>query len=338
MNDSKLSKKIDVDKIQCLVCPRKCILKNHQLGHCQARKNSDGQIAPLTYGRPCGLSMDPIEKKPLYHFYPGSSILSFGTFGCNLDCHFCQNHHLSNPPPDHYKNTPVTTPADIVQLAQNYHTKLVAFTYNEPIIFYEFAQDVSRYAKIANIKTVAVSNGYISDEARPGFFSFIDAANIDLKSFSDSFYKKYCNAHLDPVLDTLKYIVHHTKVWLEITTLIIPGLNDSTKELEEMVAWIADNLGYNVPIHFSAFHPAHKMLNINNTPPATLLKAQEIALKHGLRYVYTGNIFNPPGQHTVCHHCHQVIIERENYLIKQFHVNSLAQCNFCQTPCAGVFI
>ncbi|OFZ46557.1 MAG: AmmeMemoRadiSam system radical SAM enzyme [Bdellovibrionales bacterium RIFOXYB1_FULL_37_110] len=337
MNDQKFSKKIDVDKIQCLVCPRKCILKNQQLGHCQARKNSDGQITPLTYARPCGLSMDPIEKKPLYHFYPGSSILSFGTFGCNLDCHFCQNHHLSNPPPDHYKTTPVTNPTDIIQLAKNYHTKLVAFTYNEPIIFFEFAQSVSRHAKIADIKTVAVSNGYISDEARPGFFSFLDAANIDLKSFSEAFYKQYCNAHLEPVLETLKYVVKNTKVWTEITTLIIPGLNDSTKELEKMTDWIANNLGAHVPLHFSAFHPAHKMLNHQMTPPTTLKKAREIALKNGLQYVYTGNIQNPAGQHTYCHNCHQIIIERENYLIKQLHLNSSGLCTFCQTQCAGVF-
>jgi len=337
MNEQKLSKKIDMDKMQCLVCPRKCILKNYQLGYCQARKNSDGQISPVTYGRPCGLSIDPIEKKPLYHFYPGTSILSFGTYGCNFDCHFCQNHHLTNPPPDHYINTPVTNPADIIQLAKNYHTKFVAFTYNEPIIFFEFAQDVSRYAHRAGIKTVAVSNGYISDYARPAFFSFLDATNIDLKSFSDSFYKKYCNAHLEPVLETLKYLVNHTTVWVEITTLIIPGLNDSTKELEGMTDWIANHLGPHIPIHFSAFHPAHKMLNIKNTPATTLLKARDIALKNGLRYVYTGNIHNPLGQHTYCHHCQQIIIGRDNHLITQFHLNSLAQCNFCQTTCSGIF-
>lgn len=328
--------KTDDQHIRCTLCPRHCSLGVGQRGFCFVRQNIDGQMILTTYGRSSGFCIDPIEKKPLNHFYPGTSVLSFGTAGCNLGCKFCQNWDISKSK-EFDRLTDQASPRAIASAAKQYGCTSVAFTYNDPVIFAEYAIDIAAACREQGIKTVAVTAGYISQEARPEFYQAMDAANVDLKSFSERFYDKITSGHLQPVLDTLIYIKKKTKVWLEITTLLIPGENDSESEIHAMCEWIAIHLGLDVPLHFTAFHPDFKMLDKIPTPEMTLKRARHIALSKGLHYVYTGNIYDPKGGSTYCHNCKKVLIQRDRYEVGEYNLSRLNHCSFCDASCAGHF-
>jgi len=327
---------IDDGRIQCDLCPRDCKLHEGQRGACFVRKREDDQIVLTTYGRSSGFCIDPIEKKPLNHFYPGSSVLSFGTAGCNLACKFCQNWDISKSR-DMDRLMDQASPEAIAIAAEKHGCKSVAFTYNDPVIFAEYAMDTADACHAHGIKTVAVTAGYIREQARRDFFAKIDAANVDLKAFTDDFYYRLTGAHLQPVLDTLIYLKHETDVWFEITTLLIPGKNDSDEELSAMCQWIKKELGPDIPLHFTAFHPDHKMPDIPATPPATLIRARDIALKQGLHYVYTGNVHNIEGDTTFCSGCHTPLIVRDWYQIQQYRLDKEAHCPACGFQLAGRF-
>jgi pyruvate formate lyase activating enzyme len=327
---------LDDGRVQCDVCPRACKLKDGQRGVCFVRANENDQIVLTSYGRSSGYCIDPIEKKPLNHFLPGTPVLSFGTAGCNLACKFCQNWDIS-------KSREMDTLADaaqpelIAQVADELGCRSVAFTYNDPVIFMEYAIDVAEACRERGIRSVAVSAGYICPEPRIEFYRHMDAANIDLKAFSERFYWKITGAHLQPVLDTLVYLKHETDVWFEITTLLIPGENDDPKELDAITRWVADELGVDVPLHFTAFHPDWKMLDCEHTPQATLNRAREIGLANGLRYVYTGNVHDPSGSSTYCHNCGTCLIGRDWYVLSDWQVDAWGRCANCGTVCSGVF-
>jgi len=327
---------IEDGRMQCDLCPRDCKLHEGQRGACFVRMRQGDQMILTTYGRSSGFCIDPIEKKPLNHFYPGSSVLSFGTAGCNLACKFCQNWDISKSR-DMDRLMDQASPETIAIAAEKNGCKSVAFTYNDPVIFAEYAMDTADACHERAIKTVAVTAGYIHEKARRDFFSKIDAANVDLKAFTDNFYYKLTGAHLQPVLDTLLYLKHETEVWLEITTLLIPGKNDSAEELTALSKWIKKELGPDVPLHFSAFHPDYKMPDIPATPPATLVRARDIALKEGLHYVYTGNVHNIEGDTTFCADCHSPLIIRDWYQIKQYRLGKDGRCPDCAAALAGRF-
>ena len=321
--------------IQCDLCPRQCSLSEGQIGFCGVRTCQNSNIVSLSYGQTTGFAVDPIEKKPLNHFYPGSKILSFGSIGCNLSCRFCQNATTAQSR-DRSLLTASATPDDIVRLAKQRQCESVAFTYNEPIISAEYVQDIAVACRSAGLKTAAVSNGFISETRRSAFFDSVDAANIDLKSFSETFYRDYCGGELEPVKETLRYLAKsHT--WLEVTTLLIPTLNDSDQEIGELCDWFARYLGREVPLHFSAFHPANKLLTLPSTPPQTLFRPREIALSSGLRYVYTGNIDDPAGQSTYCPQCQQTVIFRSRYTVDEYEIDEESCCKYCGQSIAGVF-
>lgn len=324
------------NKIKCTVCPRECNLAEGQRGFCHVRQNLNGNITLTSFGYTTGLNIDPIEKKPLYHFYPGSDVLSFGTIGCNMGCLFCQNYHTSKAKVDP-QLLERRLPQEIAELALRKGCKSVAFTYNDPVTFLEYAIETAKECKKRGIKTVAVTAGYINPEPRKEFFKYIDATNIDLKGFSEKFYKKNCLAHLEPILDTIKYVKKETDTWLELTTLLIDGENTLEKEIETQVNWILDNIGDSVPLHFSAFHPCYKFSDRKPTLPETLFKAYEIATKAGLRYVYLGNIANTQTSTTYCHNCKNKIIERNSYFITQYKLDEKGHCKFCKAKCEGVF-
>ena len=328
--------KLPDGRVQCDLCPRFCQLREGKRGACYVRMNHQGEIVLTTYGRSSGFCIDPIEKKPLNHFLPGSSVLSFGTAGCNLSCDFCQNWHISKSR-DWDTLTDQASPKQLADAAVRYDCQSVAFTYNDPVIFMEYAIDIAKQCHKVGVKTVAVTAGYICDQPRVEFFKHMDAANVDLKGFTEDFYRHICHGHLQPVLDTLLYLKHHTSVWFEITTLLIPGENDSEEEIDAMTLWILKNLGPDVPLHFTAFHPDFKMLDKIPTPPATLFRAREIALRNGLHYVYTGNIFDSEGSSTYCHKCGAKLIERNWYDLGKFDLSDDFCCPHCQTPLAGVF-
>ncbi len=327
---------LDDGRIQCDVCPRYCKLKDGQRGLCFVRAREDDRIVLTTYGRSSGFCVDPIEKKPLNHFLPGSSVLSFGTAGCNLACKFCQNWDIS-------KSREIDTLADqaspetIARAAKRLGCKSVAFTYNDPVIFLEYAIDVAQACREEGIHPVAVTAGYICDEPRREFYRYMDAANVDLKAFTEDFYGKICAAHLRPVQDTLVYLKHETDVWFEITTLLIPGENDSDEEIRQESQWIMENLGPDVPLHFTAFHPDWKMLDKPHTPPRTLTRARRIAREAGLHYVYTGNVHDKQGGSTYCHHCGGTLIGRDWYVLSTWNLSAQGHCLECGTPCSGVF-
>ena len=322
--------------LKCEVCPRVCILKEGQRGFCHIRQNLNGEIILTSYGYTTGLAIDPIEKKPLYHFLPSSKVLSFGTLGCNMGCMFCQNWHISKSKEDTSLLQKVA-PAEIARIAKDYDCKSIAFTYNDPVIFLEYAIDTAKEAHKLGIKTIAVTAGYINKGARKDLFEHIDAANVDLKSFSEKFYRKNCLASLEPVLDTLKYIKQKTNTFLEITTLLIEGENDSDEEIKKECEWIKNNLGENTPIHFSAFHPSYKFLDYPGTKAQTLLKARDIAVNTGLNYVYTGNIQNTGTSSTYCKNCKNMIIKRNGFMVEELYIDGEGKCAFCKTPCDGVF-
>ncbi len=299
--------------IECYLCPRRCIIADRSYGVCNVRKNVDNTLYTIVYGHPVAVHVDPIEKKPLYHFYPGSQIFSVGTVGCNLLCEFCQNWDIARAKPDDTQMHNIS-PEKIIDMAQKSNCIGIAFTYNEPTIFGEYVLDIATLAHQSGLKTVMVTNGYITPEAIDDIYPFIDAANIDLKSFSNEFYRQYCKGELQPVLDALQRI-RDLGTFIEITTLIIPGKNDSDSELDHLTRWIVDNLGTDVPVHFSAFHPDYKMRKLSRTPKETLDKARKIAIRNGLRYVYEGNVLVENEDNTYCYHCGRLLIERRSFSI-----------------------
>ncbi len=303
---------------------------------CFVRANRGGEVVLTTYGRSSGYCVDPIEKKPLNHFLPGTPVLSFGTAGCNLACKFCQNWDIS-------KSRETDTLADqaapdrIARAAKALGCASVAYTYNDPVIFMEYAIDVAQACREYGIKSVAVTAGYICPEPRAELYRYMDAANVDLKGFSERFYWKICGGHLQPVLDTLEYLKHETRVWFENTTLLIPGENDSEQEIDAMTRWVVENLGPEVPMHFTAFHPDWKMLDKAHTPPATLTRARDIALRNGVRYAYTGNVHDKAGGSTYCHRCGTTLIGRDWYTLSDWNLGTGGRCAACGMPCPGVF-
>ena len=323
-------------RIQCDVCPRECKIHEGQRGLCFVRANVGGAMVLTTYGRSSGFCADPIEKKPLNHFLPGTPVLSFGTAGCNLTCKFCQNWNISKAR-QFDKLADRATPEMIVAAAEQTGCRSVAFTYNDPVIFLEYAVDVAQACRERGIKTVAVTAGYISEAPRTEFYRHMDAANVDLKAFTEEFYKGLCSSRLASVLETLKYLKHETDVWFEITNLVIPGHNDGDAEFEEMTQWVVENLGSDVPLHFSCFHPDWKMTDTPNTPPDTVKRARRIALKNGVRHAYTGNTHDAEGGSTYCHGCGAVLIGRDWYELSTWNLTGDGKCTKCGTACVGVF-
>jgi pyruvate formate lyase activating enzyme len=324
-------------RVQCDVCPRACKMQEGQRGLCFVRGRVDDEVVLLTYGRSSGYCVDPIEKKPLSHFYPGTSVLSFGTAGCNLACRFCQNWDIS-------KSKEMDTLADaaspeaIARAAVELGCSSVAFTYNDPTIFLEYAIDVADACHEVGVKAVAVTAGYILPEPRRDFYAHLDAANVDLKGFTEEFYKRVCIGHLDPVLETLEYLRHETDVWFEITTLLIPERNDSDEELDQLTSWVAEHLGPDVPLHFTAFHPDFKMLDVAATPASTLRRARDWGIRNGLHYVYVGNVHDVEGASTYCPGCGIRVIERDWHELGEWKLTAEGRCTGCDTPIPGRFL
>ncbi len=323
-------------RIQCDVCPRECKLSAGQRGLCFVRAALGGQIVLASYGKSSGFCVDPVEKKPLNHFLPGTPILSFGTAGCNLACSFCQNWDISKSR-EMEKLSASASPQTIARAAAELGCRSVAFTYNDPVIFHEYAIDIADACHEQGIKAVAVTAGYVNPAPRAEFYRHMDAANVDLKAFTEDFYWKVTKGHLQPVLDTLRYLKHETKVWFEITTLLIPGENDSAAEIEAMTQWIMEHLGPDVPLHFTAFHPDYRMRDKTNTPHQTLIEARRIATKNGLRYVYVGNVNDLGRQSTYCSCCGERLIGRDWYRLSEWRLDPSGACLSCGTKLAGVF-
>ncbi len=327
---------LDDGRVECTVCPRACRLRERQRGLCFVRAREGEQIVLTSYGRSSGFCIDPIEKKPLHHFLPGTPVLSFGTAGCNLGCRFCQNWDISKSRETDTLAS-AASPETIAAEAARRGCRSIAFTYNDPTVFLEYAADCAEAARELGLKTVAVSAGYINPAPRAELYAHMDAANIDLKAFTEGFYEKIAFASLAAVLDTLRYLVHETDVWTEITTLLIPGHNDSDAEITAECEWIAEHLGPDVPLHFTAFHPDFKMRDVPPTPPSTLKRARAIAVGAGLRYVYTGNIRDPAGQTTHCQGCGEALVVRDRYRIDRYALSDSGQCAFCGVKLPGVY-
>ena len=321
-------------RLRCELCPRFCTLREGQRGFCFVREARGGEIVLTSYGRASGFCIDPIEKKPLNHFLPGTSVLSFGTAGCNLGCRFCQNWDISKARKTD-RLSDYATPDQIAAAAVDAGCRSIAFTYNDPVIFAEFAIDCAAAAKARGLFSVAVTAGYITEGAREAFFAPLDAVNIDLKSFSESFYKKLCFASLGPVLNTLAWVKQHTDTWLEVTTLLIPGENDSIDEIDQLVEWFGETLGNETPLHLTAFHPDYKLTDRKATPPETLARARERALEAGLKHVYTGNVHDRDGQSTYCAGCGALLIERNWYQLGAWHLDEAGRCRECGHLLAG---
>jgi pyruvate formate lyase activating enzyme len=323
-------------RVQCDLCPRFCKLREGQQGMCFVRARQGDAIVLTTYGRSSGFCIDPVEKKPLNHFLPGTPTLSFGTAGCNLACSFCQNWDISKSREVETLSADAT-PEAIARAAVETGCRSVAFTYNDPVIFMEYAIDVANACHERGVQTIAVTAGEICPEPRRVFYQYMDAANVDLKAFTQDFYWKICKGDLQTVLDTLVYLKHETKVWFEITTLLIPGHNDSSEEIENECKWIYKELGPDVPLHFSAFHPDFRMLDVPPTPPSTLTRARKIAIDQGLRYVYVGNVHDETGSSTYCHKCGEKLIGRDWYLLTEWNLDDHGACRKCGEKLPGVF-
>jgi len=334
MHAARWWRKAGPEKALCELCPRGCLLKEGQTGFCGVRRVVDGALATEVFGATSGLCVDPIEKKPLYHFLPGSRVLSFGMLGCTLACAFCQNASLSLGRNEGQLRT--ARPEDLVRLALEQGCSGMAFTYNEPIVSAEWCLEVAAACREAGLQTIAVTSGYISSGARPEFFQAMDAANVDLKSFSDAFYRRHCLGNLQPVLETLEYLAQEGRTWLEVTTLVIPGENDGERELAALTEWVASHLGPEVPLHFSAFHPAHHLLDRARTPTFTLRRARQIAKERGLAYVYTGNVLDAEDNTTFCAGCGEALIEREGFRVTRNRVRD-GHCPDCGARILGRF-
>lgn len=335
MKEAKWWETQENGKILCTLCPRYCTIGDGQKGFCFIRENIDGKLYSTGYGRPTGFAVDPIEKKPLSHFYPGTDVLSFGTAGCNLGCKFCQNWTISKSKYDELHSLEAS-PEDVIKIAKKYKTPSIAFTYNDPTIFGEYVIDISKLAREEGINSVMVTAGYIDKEARKDVYKYIDAANVDLKAFTEQFYHKITFSHLNDVLDTLYWLKHETDIWFEITTLLIPDENDSPEEIQKMCDWILENLGDEIPLHFTAFHPDFKMLDKTRTPASTLNMARNIAIKSGLKYVYVGNVHNLGGQTTYCPNCNEPLIIRDWHSVVDNKLK-YGKCWKCNFKLAGKF-
>jgi pyruvate formate lyase activating enzyme len=323
-------------RVQCDLCPRACKLRDGQQGLCYVRACENQQVVLTTYGRSSGFCVDPVEKKPLKHFLPGTPVLSFGTAGCNLACKFCQNWDVSKSR-EMDTLAAAATPEQLAQAACKLGCRSIAYTYNDPVIFHEYAIDVAAACHAVGVKSVAVTAGYICPQPRAEFFAVMDAANIDLKAFTESFYYELCGAHLAEVLETISYVYHETETWLELTTLLIPGKNDADDELRDMCRWVVENLGPDVPMHFTAFHPDWKMRDVPPTPPAILTRARQLALEAGVQYAYTGNVHDPEGNSTWCHACGELLIERSWHSLGRWHLTGEGKCQSCAAVVPGVF-
>ena len=323
-------------RIQCDLCPRDCKLQEAQRGACFVRQRMGDVMVLCAYGRSSGFCIDPIEKKPLNHFYPGTSVLSFGTAGCNLSCRFCQNWDISKSR-EFDRLSSQAMPENIADAAVQHGCQSVAFTYNDPVVFLEYAVDTAKACRLSGIKTVAVTAAYLHEAARQEFFSHMDATNVDLKSFSYDFYHKLCAGHLQPVLDTLLYICQQTSCWLEITTLLIPGKNDSDDEVKRLCHWLVQHLGCDVPLHFTAFHPDWHLRDVPATPLSTLQRARNIAMQEGLQFVYVGNVHDVQSDTTYCPNCKEALIVRDWYEILSYQLDEKGRCFACHTPLAGRF-
>ncbi|MCZ6634516.1 MAG: AmmeMemoRadiSam system radical SAM enzyme [bacterium] len=321
-------------KVRCTLCPRFCEIGDGQHGFCFIRRNRDGTLYQDGYGTSTGFAVDPIEKKPLNHFLPGTPVLSFGTAGCNLGCRFCQNWSISKAKLDEVRSHRIT-PTDVVDLAQKHHCPSIAYTYNDPTIWGEWVMDIARAARERGVKSVMVTAGYITPEAREEIYPFIDAANVDLKAFTETFYHKLTFSHIEDILDTISWLYNQTDVWVELTNLIIPTHNDAPEEIRQMVGWILENCGDDIPVHFTAFHPDFKMMDLPRTPSETLNMARSIAQTMGLKYVYVGNVHNLEGQTTYCPKCGTDLIQRDWHAILNYRLNG-NRCP-CGEPISGVF-
>lgn len=325
--------------VRCALCPHACLVPPGRRGRCGVRANEGGAMRSLAWGRPAAVAVDPVEKKPLYHFLPGRTVLSLGTLGCNLSCRFCQNDTLSRPSPEDVAALAAEralAPEEVAAAARSRGTPMVAFTYNEPAVWSEWAEECAVACREAGVRTVAVTNGYFSAAARAGFFGAMDAANVDLKSFDDGFYRRLCGARLAPVLETLEWLRRETRCWLEVTTLLIPGLNDSDAELDALSRWVAERLGPATPLHFSAFHGACEMADAAPTPPETLLRARSVARANGLSHVYLGNVRIPGGGDTACAACGTPLIARDGFAARPLWTEP-GVCPRCGAACAGVW-
>jgi pyruvate formate lyase activating enzyme len=323
-------------RLRCTLCPRECLLGEGQAGFCSVRENRGGEMALLAYGKSTGFAVDPIEKKPLHHFLPGTEVLSFGTVGCNLGCRFCQNWNISKAKASG-RGTESHTPEQVVDLAVASGCPSIAFTYNDPVIWAEWAIDVAREARRRGIRTVFVTSGFVEERAREEIFSWMDAANVDLKAFTEEFYAKVTLSHLAPVLETLEWLARDGRVWTEVTNLLIPGLNDDPAETVRLAEWVGAHMGPDVPLHFSAFRPAWKMTDRPPTPPATLTRARRIAREAGLRHVYTGNVHDPEGQTTFCPGCGEEVVVRDWNSVCAYRLGPGGTCRRCGERIAGRF-
>jgi len=334
MKEALYYKKLKDDVVNCNLCPTHCVIKEGEFGNCGARKNIKGKLYSMVYARPVSTAIDPIEKKPLYHFLPGSTSLSIGTFGCNLHCLHCQNYDISQSDADESSGREVE-PKDLIKLAIENNCKSISYTYNEPTIFYEYVLETAKLARKKGIKNIMVTNGYINKEPLKELYPFIDAANVDLKSLDEDFYKDICKVRLKPVLESIKEI-SKMGTWMEVTNLIIPGHNDSDTQIGKLVKCVKKNLGVRVPLHFSAFYPTYKLLDVSRTSPDVLLKAKEIALKQGLKYVYLGNVSLPGSGDTLCPKCGKLLVERGRFEVSKNDIKGNS-CPYCNEKVDGVF-
>jgi pyruvate formate lyase activating enzyme len=321
-------------KILCKLCPKECLVADKERGYCGVRENQGGTYRSLVYGRPCSLNIDPIEKKPLFHYLPGSRAFSLATAGCNIECKFCQNWNISQFRPEQIRMYDLS-PSATAQLAHETKCQTIAYTYSEPVIFTEYMHDTAKEARTKKVGSVMISNGYIQEKPLRDVLKQLTAVKIDFKGFTEKFYKESCNGELQPVLDTLK-IIKQEGTWLELVILIIPTLNDSIQENQDMAKWIVDNLGPDVPIHLTRFHPMYKITTISSTPVSKLEKLQEIMKKAGMHYVYLGNVAGHPSENTYCHSCNQLLIRRLGY---QTVIEGLkdGKCKKCETSIPGVW-
>jgi pyruvate formate lyase activating enzyme len=332
IREARYYEKLANKKIRCQLCPRQCVIDDRERGYCGVRENNDGTYYTLVYARPCSLNADPIEKKPFFHFYPGSAAFSLATAGCNVNCKFCQNWEISQVRPEEVRSY-YMLPAEIAAQAQKYSCEAIAYTYSEPTIYFEYMMDCALAGREKNIKNVVVTAGYISRDPLVELCKVVDAIKVDLKAFSDSYYKDIVNGELKPVLDSL-VIMRQQNMWTEIVYLVVPTLNDSEREFKDLSRWIKINLGSDVPVHFTRFHPQYLLKNLPPTPVKTLERAKEIADSEGIHYAYVGNVPGHPAENTYCPQCHQIAVKRTGFTVEEINIKN-GKCKFCKTKIAG---
>jgi pyruvate formate lyase activating enzyme len=327
-------KKLEDVRIECEICPRACKIADRERGYCGNKENRKGTYYTLVYAQACAVHNDPIEKKPLFHYLPGTNALSIAAAGCNFECKFCQNWQIAQFRPEQVDSYPLT-PEQIVKMTKDQGSPTIAYTYSEPVVFYEYMYDTARLGRYQGVGSVMISNGYIKEEPLVELCKYLTAVKVDLKAFTEKFYRETCSGELKPVLDTLERL-RKIGIWFEIVVLIVPTLNDSEKEIREMSRWIREKLGGNVPVHFTRFHPMYKIKNLPPTPVSTLERARKIAQEAGIHYVYIGNVPGHEGEHTYCPSCKKIIIKRTGFFILENHVKG-GKCSFCNYPIPGVW-